>query len=300
MYFICGIHGAGKTSFARELSQCLNVGCYSAGSLIMNKSNDVIYDYKKVSSVEGNQRVLLEAINDINDEKFIIDGHLCLINSLDKIERIERKVFLQMHIERLYIVIAQAENIVKNLRDRDEKNWSLEFIERFQKEEIEYACELSEFLNVPLKIIYQNKEINNFAVLSKDNILLPIKPCYADKIFEGAKKYEYRKRLCKNPVKKVYIYATYPVKAIVGEADVIEKMTMPKKELWNITKEQSGISLEFFNKYFENREYACAYHLENVKKYDKPILLKSVGINYVPQSYVYIGDIVRKCQRMNK
>lgn len=52
------------------------------------------------------------------------------------------------------------------------------------------------------------------------SILMSIKPEYANQIFLGSKKCEYRKRILKQPFKRVYVYASSPVKRIVGYIDV--------------------------------------------------------------------------------
>ena len=46
--------------------------------------------------------------------------------------------------------------------------------------------------------------------------ILSIKPIYANQILAGTKKVEFRKRKFKEEVRKVYIYASVPVKQIVG------------------------------------------------------------------------------------
>ena len=82
---------------------------------------------------------------------------------------------------------------------------------------------------------------NNEQLLSsRRNIVLPIKPSYADKIISGEKKYEYRKRLCKDSIDKIYIYATSPVKRIIGEVKVLQKLNQKKEILWEISKEKIG------------------------------------------------------------
>ena len=43
-------------------------------------------------------------------------------------------------------------------------------------------------------------------------------------------------------------------------------------------------------KYFENKDTAFAYELGNVILYDIPKTLNDIGINYYPQSYVYLDD----------
>jgi len=49
-------------------------------------------------------------------------------------------------------------------------------------------------------------------------VLLSIKPEYAEKILNGEKKYEFRKVLPKNKsITKVIIYATMPIGKVIGE-----------------------------------------------------------------------------------
>ena len=49
------------------------------------------------------------------------------------------------------------------------------------------------------------------------NVILSIRPRYADAIMRGEKKYEYRRSLFKRKnVSRAFIYATSPVKRIIG------------------------------------------------------------------------------------
>ena len=121
-------------------------------------------------------------------------------------------------------------------------------------------------------------------------ILLPIKPEYAKKIVNKTKIYEYRKSKCKKNVDKIVIYCTSPVKKIIEEVEVISIISNTPIKLWNDTKEFSGISKSKYIKYFENKDTAFAYELGNVILYDIPKTLNDIGINYYPQSYVYLDD----------
>lgn len=52
-------------------------------------------------------------------------------------------------------------------------------------------------------------------------VLLSIKPEFAFKIFEGKKKFEFRKVIFKNPnVKTVVVYASSPVQRVIGEFEI--------------------------------------------------------------------------------
>ena len=121
-------------------------------------------------------------------------------------------------------------------------------------------------------------------------ILLPIKPEYAKKIVNKTKIYEYRKSKCEKNVDKIVIYCTSPVKKIIAEVEVKSIISNTPIKLWNDTKEFSGISKSKYMKYFENKDTAFAYELGNVILYDIPKTLNDIGINYYPQSYVYLDD----------
>ncbi len=69
---------------------------------------------------------------------------------------------------------------------------------------------------------------------------------------------------------------------------ILEKYSMKKENLWEETREESGISEEFFNEYLKNQRRACAYKLGKPVRYEVPMELIRMGINYVPQSYVYV------------
>lgn len=119
-------------------------------------------------------------------------------------------------------------------------------------------------------------------------ILLPIKPEYANKIVNQTKLYEYRKNICKRSVDKIIIYSTSPVKRVIAEVEVKTILSNTPDKLWNETKQYSGISKNKYMKYFENKSIAYAYELGKVIVYDSPKKLEEIGINYYPQSYVYL------------
>lgn len=63
------------------------------------------------------------------------------------------------------------------------------------------------------------KEVKEF----KNKVLMPIKPKYANQILDGTKKFEYRKsKIRKETVRSVIIYATVPVKKVIGEAEIVD------------------------------------------------------------------------------
>ena len=120
-------------------------------------------------------------------------------------------------------------------------------------------------------------------------ILMPINPEYVDEILSGNKKYEYRKTKARREnIDKIIIYSTYPIMRVVAEVDVIGILEDSPEKLWEQTKKYSGITKDFYYEYYKNRENAVAYKLGNIKKYKNPKKLSDIGINYIPQSFVYL------------
>jgi predicted transcriptional regulator len=120
-------------------------------------------------------------------------------------------------------------------------------------------------------------------------ILLSIKPQYAQQIFDGSKRYEYRRSLFrKEGIKHVLVYASSPVKKIIGEFEISNIIYDDIEKLWEETKVHSGISKSAFFAYFSNRDKGYAIEIGKITKYENPIILdKQHGIT-PPQSFVYI------------
>lgn len=120
------------------------------------------------------------------------------------------------------------------------------------------------------------------------NMLISINPEHVENIFNGSKKYEYRKIRCKQDIDKIIIYSTYPIMKVVGEAKVEKILEDSPDNIWEETKKYSGIDLNFYQKYFKDRSKAIAYKLTNIKKYSDPKELSSYGIKSAPQSFIYV------------
>ena len=119
-------------------------------------------------------------------------------------------------------------------------------------------------------------------------ILISINPEHVENILSGIKKYEYRKGAAKDDISSIIIYETTPVKRVVAEAEIIDVLMCGPEELWELTKEGSGISKKFFDKYFKDKEVAYAYKLGEIKVFETPKTLSDFGIRTAPQSFVYV------------
>lgn len=122
-------------------------------------------------------------------------------------------------------------------------------------------------------------------------ILMPINPEYVDEILAGRKKYEYRKIKAKRTnIDKMIIYSTFPVMKVVAEVEIKGILQENPEQLWELTKNYSGVTKEFYNQYYKNKNIAIAYELGKIVKYEKPKDLIDIGINYIPQSFVYMDN----------
>ncbi len=120
-------------------------------------------------------------------------------------------------------------------------------------------------------------------------VLLSIKPEYAFKIFDGSKRFEFRKVIFKNPnIKTVVVYASSPVQQVIGEFEIEDIFSLNPEAIWKMTKKYSGITEDFFYEYFANREIAHAIKIKSTKKYKKPLSIKDDFNLIPPQSYVYL------------
>ena len=120
------------------------------------------------------------------------------------------------------------------------------------------------------------------------NVLLSIKPEFANKIFNGTKKYEFRKSIFKRDVNKVIVYASSPVQRVIGEFTIADIICKDTEILWQETKKYSGITKDFYDEYFANKKIAFAIQVGKVRKFSSPKRLSDYDIDYAPQSFAYL------------
>ena len=119
-------------------------------------------------------------------------------------------------------------------------------------------------------------------------MLLSINPEHVENILSGTKRYEFRKVRCRFDVDKIIIYSTAPVMMVVGEAEIVSIIEDEPEKVWELTSDYSGIAKEFFDRYYKDKDKAVAYKLGKIKKYLEPLKLSDFGINFAPQSFVYV------------
>ncbi len=150
--FVAGIHGVGKTYLCQRLEESMDIGHFSASQLISEfKSEKLSGTDKSVKDISNNQDLLLKAI-----EKYIpptrptlLDGHCCLLNSDNEIERIPIETFIGIEPCSVIVLYDEISSVVEKISGRDGVSYDAKLLSCFQNEEIKYAREIAEHLRVP-------------------------------------------------------------------------------------------------------------------------------------------------------
>ncbi|MDY5122844.1 MAG: hypothetical protein SPE59_03485 [Treponema sp.] len=120
-------------------------------------------------------------------------------------------------------------------------------------------------------------------------VLLSIKPEFAHKIFDGTKKYEFRKQIFKDSsVKKVIVYSSSPEQKVIGEFKIDTILSDTPSAIWLQTRDYSGISQAFYDEYFRGRQNAYAIKIASTRIYEQKKDLSDFDIMFPPQSFAYV------------
>jgi predicted transcriptional regulator/GNAT superfamily N-acetyltransferase len=125
------------------------------------------------------------------------------------------------------------------------------------------------------------------------NVLLSIKPKFANKILEGDKLYEFRKTKfnSKKNINKIYIYSSSPVKKIVGSFRIEKVFEDTPSNLWDNFNEFGSIEKQDFFEYYKQKETGYAFKIKDLEVFETPIDPNEIFEKFVaPQSYCYLKD----------
>lgn len=122
-------------------------------------------------------------------------------------------------------------------------------------------------------------------------VLLSIKPEFANLIFDGIKKFEFRRAIFKNQkIKTVVVYASSPMQRVIGEFEIEAILKADLDTLWAETREYAGIEEEFFYEYFGDKEHGFAIKIKKTRKYKTPLCLREHYNVQPPQSFLYLNE----------
>ena len=123
-------------------------------------------------------------------------------------------------------------------------------------------------------------------------LLLSLKPCYADLVFQRLKKAELRKRIVPSLKNRdVFIYVSSPVRQLRGGFRVGHVWHGAPEEVWGKVSQFARVDKRDFDAYYAGQEIAYALQIKDVWEYANPasleILRKKFPDFVVPQSWRY-------------
>ncbi len=135
-------------------------------------------------------------------------------------------------------------------------------------------------------------------------LLLSIRPKYAAKILCGDKGVELRRiRPNVSAGDLVVVYASSPVKALIGTFQVADVVADSPAQLWKVVKSSAGITKKEFDEYYEGAATAFGIICRNPTRLTEPLNLNQLrtlwGNFWPPQTYRYLKvDELRKIEHV--
>jgi len=130
------------------------------------------------------------------------------------------------------------------------------------------------------------------------DVVLSVRPVYSNKIFDGTKTIELRRRF---PISAprgtiAYIYSTSPVRAMVGSAEIHSVVKAPVGEIWKKFGKMAQIKRADFDGYFKGVQEGFALKMANARPFSRPLNLSELRDRFgfePPQSYLYATPVLR-------
>ena len=124
-------------------------------------------------------------------------------------------------------------------------------------------------------------------------MLLSVRPRFARAILAGEKTTEIRRsRPNLVPGSQVYVYATAPIKALLGLFRVDDLITESVSRLWDIAKTSAALSRREFDDYLQGLSKGHAISIAETSSLVQPIPLEDIRVIWPgfhpPQSFRYL------------
>lgn len=128
--------------------------------------------------------------------------------------------------------------------------------------------------------------------------LLSIRPHFAEAIFGGRKKVELRRTGFAQPISHVVVYATAPIRRVVGMFEVAKVDRDHPARLWRRYRSVAGVEAEFFHHYYEGLDEGVAIVVGATARLTEPLPLSAINVSSAPQSYCYLdAELISEMHR---
>ena len=124
-------------------------------------------------------------------------------------------------------------------------------------------------------------------------LLLSLRPCFADLVFRGLKRAEFRRRFTSYAEnREVFVYVTSPEKVLRGGFRVDQVWKGAPDDIWDDVSALAGIGKPDFDAYYRGSSVAYALGIADVWEFKSTISLWTLrdllGNFVVPQSWRYV------------
>jgi len=121
--------------------------------------------------------------------------------------------------------------------------------------------------------------------------LISIKPEYAEAILDGTKTVEFRKPSFPKRVGTMVLYATSPVKKIVGSVKVKAVVVLGPEWAWRRYHKRGAIDRRAFKAYYAGSKKAVCLEIDEARRLPKPLdPCKLIRGFRAPQSFRYLKN----------
>jgi predicted transcriptional regulator len=128
---------------------------------------------------------------------------------------------------------------------------------------------------------------------ANQDVLFSIKPNYADKILDGRKTVELRRRFTNSEVtgSLAFIYSTSPVRELVGYARIRDVRRLSVGDIWREYRDAAGIDKADFDSYFEGKREGYVIVLDEPTRLADGVPIADLRERFgfvPPQSFRYV------------
>lgn len=154
--FVGGIHGVGKSTACKVVTEEFGIPHFSASQIIKGERSSAVDEKSKlVADIDENQRLLIQGVSKIIENgRFLLDGHFTMRRKSDgAIEVIHVDVFRELNVGAVVLFTDHPEEISKRMFTRDGVLQPVEMVRSHQVAEVTHAKHVTATLAVPLVIL---------------------------------------------------------------------------------------------------------------------------------------------------
>lgn len=150
--FIAGVYGVGKSTICKKLSDYFKIPAFSCSELISRKNGENYGPNKYVANKINNQVLLINSVKEevIKSSHIFLTGHFCIFNKDNNVDILPEFVYKELYLEKILLLEADANIIINNLKNRDEKKYTINEMEKLQLFENKQATKIAYDLKIPL------------------------------------------------------------------------------------------------------------------------------------------------------